>query len=150
MKTGCQSFLERGRIPPPVDDETVERTIEYLPKVVADMVQFQRCTGCRPGEACGLRPMDIENKGNAIWIYRPPEYKTDHVENDEGRVIPIGVSGQMLLEPYLELADDAFCFSPRESELQRRKLATARRKTRPSDGNRVGSEPGFESASQAW
>ena len=34
----------------PVDDPLVEATLPHLPAVVADMVRFQRLTGCRPGK----------------------------------------------------------------------------------------------------
>jgi hypothetical protein len=46
----------------PVDDETVQSTLPHLTSVVADMVRFQRITGCRPQDVCNLRP--------AMWICR--------------------------------------------------------------------------------
>ena len=42
----------------PVGQEVVEATLPHLSQVLADMVRFQRLTGCRPGEMCQLRPMD--------------------------------------------------------------------------------------------
>jgi integrase len=42
----------------PVDSAVVEATVPHLPAVVRDMVRFQSLTGCRPGEACILRPCD--------------------------------------------------------------------------------------------
>ena len=47
----------------PVDDEVIDRTLPYLPDVVADMVQVQRLTGCRPAEVCNLRPRDLDISG---------------------------------------------------------------------------------------
>ena len=38
-------------------------TLPDLPKVVADMVRFERLTGCRPGEVCQLRPADLDRTG---------------------------------------------------------------------------------------
>lgn len=38
----------------PVDDAVIDATIPHLPPVVADMVRFQRLTGCRPGEVSGF------------------------------------------------------------------------------------------------
>ncbi len=32
----------------PVDDATVQATLPHLSPVVADMIRFQRITGCRP------------------------------------------------------------------------------------------------------
>jgi integrase len=45
---------------PPVPDKVVDATLPYLSKVVADMVRFQRLTGCRPGEVCSIRPCDVD------------------------------------------------------------------------------------------
>ena len=34
------------------------------------MVQFERLTGCRPGEVCQLRPIDLDRSGD-VWQFRP-------------------------------------------------------------------------------
>ena len=64
--------LRRGRSPAretkriqPVADELVRATLPYLPPAVVAMVRFQRLTGCRPGEVCQLRPMDVDRDGKA-------------------------------------------------------------------------------------
>ena len=58
-------------LPPLTAQEAlVEATIPYLPPIVADMVKIQRLTGCRPGEVCQLRPMDLDRSGE-VWTYRP-------------------------------------------------------------------------------
>ena len=44
----------------PVDDGTVNATLEHLPPLVADMVRLQRLTGCRPEEVCLIRPCDVD------------------------------------------------------------------------------------------
>lgn len=43
-----------------VEDVVMEKTLPYLPEIVADMVRFQRLTGARPGEICAIRPGDID------------------------------------------------------------------------------------------
>jgi hypothetical protein len=60
--------LKKGRtvapeLPPvkPIDEEIVEATLPYLAEVVADMIRFQRLTGSRPGEVCGLRPAAVQS-----------------------------------------------------------------------------------------
>lgn len=128
-----------GKIPPPVDSETVNRTLKFLPTVVADMVLFQQATGCRPGETCQLRPQDVDRSSADVWLYRPSTHKTEHVESDDGRVIAIGLAGQKILAPYFFREESAFCFSPRESEQKRRLTQNENRKTPHSCGNRVGS-----------
>jgi integrase len=55
----------------PVDDAIVDATLHHLNRHVRSLVEFQRLTGCRPGEACLLRRCDIEIGGN-VWLYRPP------------------------------------------------------------------------------
>ena len=59
----------------PVEDAVVEATLPYLPDIVADMVRVQRLTGARPGEACSLRPADID-RTEAVWKWKPPHHKT--------------------------------------------------------------------------
>ena len=58
-----------------LEDAVVEATLPYLPDIVADMVRVQRLTGARPGEACSLRPADID-RTEAVWKWKPPHHKT--------------------------------------------------------------------------
>jgi integrase len=103
---------------------------------VADLVRFQRLTGCRPTEACSVRPSDIE-RGGEVWIYRPLSHKTEH--HGRERAIPIGPEAQRVLTPYLLRAADAYCFSPTDSERQRRAQRHAERTTPKKQGNKPGS-----------
>lgn len=120
----------------PVEDVVVEVTLPHLPTVVADMVRFQRLTGCRPGELCLLRPLDVD-RSQEVWRYRPVSHKTQH--RDMERVVFIGPKAQDVLRPYLLRPADAWCFSPAESEKHRREARHAARKTPPSCGNTPGS-----------
>ncbi len=115
--------LRKGRtaardLPPvqPVPDSTVDATILHLPKTVADMVRFQRLTGCRPKEVCILRPIDVDTTAE-IWRYQPESHKTEHHGRD--RVIFIGPKAQAVLRPYLLRDKRDYCFSPAESERKR-------------------------------
>lgn len=121
---------------PPVSDDVVDATLPHLSAVVADMVRFQRLTGCRPGEARILRPVDIDRSGD-VWLYRPRSHKTEH--KDRTRVIFIGPKAKEILLPYLLRDADAYCFSPSESEKLRRECLHAARKTPPTYGNVPGS-----------
>ncbi|MBA4191424.1 MAG: hypothetical protein C0467_25875 [Planctomycetaceae bacterium] len=78
------SGLKRGRTPAretepvgPVDDATVDATIEHLNRHVIGLIQFQRLTGCRPGEASSIRRCDID-MGGVTWVYRPSHHKNSH------------------------------------------------------------------------
>ena len=119
----------------PVDDSDVEATLRHLPTVVADMVRFQRLTGCRPDEVCIVRPCDVDTSAD-VWIYRPEWHKTEHHGRD--RAIPIGPQAQDVLRRYLFRESTAYCFSPAASELQRLRDRQAKRTTPLKYGNRAG------------
>ncbi len=119
----------------PVADSVVDATLPKMPEVVADMVRFQRLTGCRPGEVCVVRPCDIDMSGD-VWAYRPDSHKTEHYQRQ--RVIFIGPKAQDVLRPYLLREKTAYCFSPDDSERKRRRKQHAQRKTPLSCGNRPG------------
>ncbi len=59
----------------PVDDDVVDATRTFLNRHVRGLVEFQRLTGCRPGEACALRWCDLDTS-RVVWVYRPPHHKT--------------------------------------------------------------------------
>jgi integrase len=126
----------------PVSLEVVEKTIPYLPRVVADMVRIQLRIGARPTEVCIMRPMDFDCSED-IWEYRPSFHKTDHIPDNEEKIIPIGPIVQKILKPYLERPADAYLFSPIESEEERHKDMRARRKSKvqPSQKNRRKKNP---------
>lgn len=120
----------------PVRDEIVERTIAALPQVVGDMVAFQRLTGCRPGEVCGIRPIDVSRQ-DEIWEFRPESHKTEHLGKQ--RIIFIGPKAQTVLQAYLLRPEDEFCFSPNQSEAKRQRARNDERKTPVGQGNSPGS-----------
>lgn len=118
--------LKRGRsaapeLPPvrPVADEVVKKTLPHLPNVVADLVWFIRLAGCRPGEACQLRPVDID-MSEKVWKWTLKSHKNSW--RDQERVVMIGPRAQKLIQPYIEMLrnrPNGFCFSPRASEHDR-------------------------------
>lgn len=119
----------------PVDDATVQATLPNLSVIVADMIRFQRLTGCRPGEVCILRPCDVDNSVE-VWTYRPESHKTEH--HGRERRIPIGPKAQVILRPYLLRAKESYCFAPADSERKRREEAHEQRTTPLKYGNRPG------------
>lgn len=111
--------LKKGRsrareLPPiqPVPESDISAVLPQLSAVLRAMIEFQRLTGCRPGEVCQVRPGDID-RSKAIWVYRPGSHKTEHHGSE--RRIHIGPLAQAVLAPWLERADETFCFSPKES-----------------------------------
>jgi len=119
----------------PVDDATVEATLPHLPDIVADMVRFQRSTGCRPAEVCILRPCDVD-RSDDVWRYVPESHKCQH--HGRERIIFIGPKAQGVVLRYLVRDPQAFCFRPTDSEAKRRAEHQANRKTPLSCGTKPG------------
>ena len=135
LRKGRTEAREMAPIPP-VDDSIVDATLEHIQAIPADMVRFQRFTGCRPVEVCRLRPCDLDRSGE-VWIYRPESHKTEH--HDRDRIILVGPQAQGVLLRYLARNSQAYCFRPCDSEEKRHAAASANRKTPLSCGNTPGS-----------
>jgi integrase len=117
----------------PVADSIVQTTLPHLPEVVSDMVRFQRLTGCRPQDVCGLRPCDVDS-ASEVWVYTPPQHKTEHL--GKRRSVYIGPKAQNVLRKYLLRPKESYCFSPEDSERRRKAELHANRKTPLHYGNR--------------
>ena len=91
----------------PVSNEVVDATLEHCPPIVADMIRFQRLTGCRPGEVRTIKPSEIDTT-HAVWRYAPGRHKMEH--KSRGRVILIGPKAQAIIRPYLLRDENAECF----------------------------------------
>lgn len=119
----------------PVSDEVVDATLPYLNRFVRGMVEFQRLTGCRPGEACGIRRCDID-MGGSVWLYRPDQHKT--AWRGKPRVISIGPRAQAILKTFFTPHLDDYLFSPRRAVEELNATRAANRKTPkyPSHMNR--------------
>jgi integrase len=96
----------------PVPEEYVVAIESYVTPQVWAMINLQRWTGCRPGEACAIRGMDVRMQGE-IWEYHPNSHKTEH--HGRERVILLGPHAQDVIRPWLKPALNAYLFSPREA-----------------------------------
>ena len=119
----------------PVAESAMEATLSHLPTTVADMVRFQRLTGCRPAEVCIVRPCDLDRSGD-VWTYKPASHKTEHHGRD--RTIFVGPKAQEVLLKYLVRDPQDYCFRPADSEKKRRTAQHDARKTPATYGNRPG------------
>jgi integrase len=133
LRPGKSAARETEKVVP-VPPEHVEAARLYMPPAVRAMVRLQLLTGCRPAEVCVLRPLDLDRSDPACWVYRPGSdrgphgaHKTAHRGRD--RLILIGPRGQEVLRPFLDLAADAYCFSPARSEAERNSGRRAARVT---------------------
>ena len=118
----------------PVADEVVERTLPFLPPIVADMVRVQRLTSMRPGDLVIMRACDID-RSDDVWIYEPYKHKTKY--RGHRRLIPIGPRAKAILVKYLNRSPATYLFSPRETiawaREQRSKNSTRKTPVYPSE-----------------
>ena len=127
------SGLQRGRSEAretepvgPVSDAVVDATLPHLSHHVRGIIELQRLTGCRPGEACILRRADIDT-GGTVWLYKPTHHKNAH--RGKSRSISIGPKAQALLKEYFTPDLEEFLFSPRKAVEDVRAERSANRKT---------------------
>jgi integrase len=110
----------------PIDDAVVDAVLPFLNRHVRGLVEFQRLTGCRPGEACRVRRCDI-NMGGAVWIYTPEYHKNTH--KGKARPIPVGPKAQALLREFFTPNIEDYLFSPRRGVEEFNAAKSAGRKT---------------------
>lgn len=125
--------LQRGRTAAretepvkPVADADVEATLPHLNRHVRGLVEFQRLTGCRPGEACRVRRCDIDTSG-PVWVYSPTRHKTAY--RGKARPIAVGPKAQAVLNRFAAVDPAAYVFSPRAAAAEHLAARTAKRKT---------------------
>jgi integrase len=134
---GTRETKKRQAVP----DDVVDRTLPFLPPVVAAIVQVQRMTARRPSEILKMRVGDIvrnRDKEGLLWHYILEHHKTERHTGNE-MIIPLGKPTQELLAPYLvgKTAEQAV-FSPAQAMLERNAEKRTNRKTKmtPSQAER--------------
>ncbi len=139
--------LQRGRTEAretepvkPVADALVDATLPHVSPPVRAMIELQRLTGMRPGEACLIRGCDLDTTGS-VWTFRPESHKTAH--HGHRREIYLGPKAREVIRPWLKPETTAYLFSPRDAEAHRRALMRQERKTpvQPSQKNRRRRKP---------
>lgn len=109
----------------PVSDAYVDAIRPHVSPQVWAMVELQRLTGMRPGEAVIMRGCDIDTTGE-LWIYRPSEHKTEHHGKD--RAIYLGPKAQAVIRPFMKHDLQAYLFSPRDAVRELRKACMCHRR----------------------
>lgn len=104
----------------------MDSVLPHVLPPVAAMVQLQRLTGMRPGEAVTMRGRDLDTTGS-LWVYRPPHHKSEHRGIE--REIMLGPKAQGVLKPFLRPSLSEHLFRPDEAEAAR---DIERRKNRQS------------------
>lgn len=100
----------------PVPEADVTATLAVLRPKFAAMVRLQLLTGMRPGEACLMRPCDLDRTG-PVWAYTPRSHKTEH--HDRRRVIYLGPRAQAILTPLLGRCRDSDYLFPTRQDSRR-------------------------------
>ncbi len=83
---------------------------------LAVMIELHWHLGCRPGELVIMRKSAVDREGD-VWIFTPPEHKTEHHDHD--RRIPIGPRAQAVLLPWWVQCQDDVLFAGRSNQLNR-------------------------------
>lgn len=83
----------------PAKREDVEKTLNELHSVPADIVRLILFTGARPGEICSIQSSEITKDGpQGTWVYRPGKHKTLH--HGKRRFIVFGPMSQAILRQH--------------------------------------------------
>jgi integrase len=110
----------------PVAVADVDATLPFVTRHVRGLIEFQRLTGCRPGEACSLRLADVDRTGD-VWLYRPQKHKTKH--RGKARVIAIGPKARAVLDQFPTADPNEYVFSPKRAVAEVLAARAANRKT---------------------
>jgi integrase len=125
----------------PVED--VQKTLPFLARPIAGMVQIQLLTGCRTEEVLSMRGQEL-TPGIPNWEYRPGWHK--NAWRGQQRVIPMGPRAQAILAEFIGTEGGGYLFSPREAvRIHHARRAQERKsKPTPSEVSRRRIEPGAD------
>jgi integrase len=114
LRRGEDSKLREPEKRVAVPDAAVEAVMGHLTPTMAAMVRFIRLTGCRPGEAAGLRLAYVHEYDGSVWRYVPPQHK--NAWRGLERHIPVGPRARaIMLEALGSRGENAYVFDPRSS-----------------------------------
>lgn len=132
LKFGRSEAKETEPVPP-VAQKVIDATVKHATPTLAAMIQIQLLTGARPAEICRLTPGMIDRSGE-VWVAELKKHKTKY--RKKRRFLLFGPKAQEILLPYLLRGENEPCFSPAQSERERRQMIP--RKTPMNQGNRAG------------
>jgi integrase len=118
----------------PVPEAFVDAIRPHVARQVWAMVELQRLSGMRPGEAVSMRTIDLDTSGR-VWTYTPESHKTEH--HGRERRIYLGPQAQAVLKPWLRPELGASLFSPGEAMEELRIERRRNRRTRMTPSQRA-------------
>jgi len=137
LRKGRTSAPDREPIGP-VPDEYIDAIKPHVAKQVWAIIELQRLTGMRSGEALIMHGCDIDMTGE-LWLYTPPSHKTEH--HGHSRAIELGPKAQAAIKPFLKQNLQAFLFSPADAVADRKIEKRNRRKSKVQASQRDRSKP---------
>jgi integrase len=111
----------------PVSDAAVDAVRPFVNRYLWAMIELQRLTGMRPGEACIVRACDLDTSGD-VWLYRPETHKA--AWRNKPRVIALGPRAQTVVKEFLTTRTEDYLFSPRRARDERHAALRAARKSK--------------------
>ncbi len=119
----------------PVPKAFVDAVLPHVARPVAAMIELQRLTGMRSGEAVVMRGCDIDATGS-VWIYRPATHKNRWRGHE--RCVYLGPQAQAIVKAFLKPSIEAFLFSPADAVAEMYAERNRQRTTPVGYGNRPG------------
>jgi integrase len=112
-----RSGAKESRKVTPVFDRHVEAVRPHLSRQLWAVVELQRLTGMRSGEALTMRGGDIDDSG-PVWVYTPARHKAEH--HGKRREVFLGPHAQEVVRPWLRPDPSEYLFQPREATEEHR------------------------------
>jgi integrase len=125
LKQG-RSEARESKVIRPVPDAFVDAVMPFLPRQLRSIVELQRLTGMRSGEAVIMRTCNLDTS-RRIWEYIPERHKTEH--HARRRWIFLGPRAQEIVRPWPRPGLTEYLLQPREAEAERQAKRRRNRKT---------------------
>ena len=93
----------------PVDESHYRAVLPFVTAQVRGLLTLLELTGMRPGEACRIRPADIDTTAD-VWVYRPVRHKTKY--RGKARAVPLGARARAVLASFTPANPEEHHFSP--------------------------------------
>jgi integrase len=108
-----RSGAKEGREVRPVPDGHVEVVLPYLSRQLRAVVELQRWTGMRSGEALAMRGCDLDTSG-PVWVYTPGRHKGE--VHGKQRQVFLGPKAQQVVRGWLRDDPTEHLFQPGEAK----------------------------------
>jgi integrase len=112
-----RSAARESKVVTPVPDGHVEAIKPHVTRQVWALIELQRLTGMRSGEAVIMRSGDIDRSGE-VWAYTPSRHKTEH--HGRKRTIYLGPKARAIAGPWLRDDPTAYLFQPKDAVAESR------------------------------